>query len=318
MKTKKRRVKRKSKFKRSEIVGFLVLGVSIIFLFYLLIPPQVEMPENNLMRTSTSPSSGPFTTGGPPVRAAIVDQLSVHSPSSEFTAIVDGMMRQAGFEVDVYGPERVTVNLYGALPTHGYRLVVFRVHGGVSEDMEGRPVGLFTTEPYSEMQYSLEQLSDLVGSAQAFNSSEPVFAVTPKFIREKSVMDYDGAVIVLTGCYGLYSRELPQAFLDRGASVVIGWDRLVSMGHTDEAMLVLLRMMLIERMSIGEAVEATMREVGPDPDYGGVLSYYPLEKSSLKISEFIQIGLFVREAWFFELAQTRSSNWNSELCVWPV
>lgn len=314
MKTKKRRLKRKSKFKRSEIVGFLVLGVSIIFLFYLLIPPQVELPENNLMGTSTSPSSGPLTTGGPLLRAAIVDQLSVHYPSSEFTAIVDGMMRQAGFKVDVYGPERVTVNLYGALPTNGYRLVVFRVHGGVSEDMEGRPVGLFTTEPYSEMQYSLEQLSDLVGSAQAFNSSEPVFAVTPKFIREKSVMDYDGAVIVLTGCYGLYSRELPEAFLDRGASVVIGWDRLVSMGHTDEAMLVLLRMMLIERMSIGEAVEATMREVGPDPDYGSVLSYYPLEKSSLKIPEFIQIGFFARDAGYFELAQTR----NSKLCVWPV
>jgi hypothetical protein len=78
------------------------------------------------------------------------------------------------------------MNLYASLSAHGYRLVVFRVHAGVNEEMKGHPVGLFTAEPYSQLKYPQEQLSDLVGSAQAFNRTEIVFAVTPKFIREKS------------------------------------------------------------------------------------------------------------------------------------
>ncbi len=268
------------------MAAFLVLGLFMAFVVYLIIPPQTIQPEKHVI-DATTPRSQSFspTELRPPSRVAIVDQLGAHFPNPSFIETAEEMMRRAGFQVDLYGPDRVTVNMYASIPSHGYRLIVFRVHAGVNEEMEGSPVGLFTTEPYSEFKYPGEQLTDLVGSAQALYSPEVVFAVTPKFIREKSAVDYGGAIIVLTGCFGLYSQELPQAFVDRGASVVIGWDRLVDAEHTDEAMLLLLRMMLIEGMDVEDAVRATMEEVGPDLENESVLNYHPKEEGGLKLSE---------------------------------
>jgi hypothetical protein len=98
-------------------------------------------------------------------------------------------------------------------------------------------------------------------------------------------MDYNGAVIILMGCFGVYSSELPQAFIDRGASVVIGWDGLVSLEYTDKITLTLLENMLLEEMSIEEAVKATMRREGPDPYNNSILLYYPPERNILKVSD---------------------------------
>ena len=99
---------------------------------------------------------------------------------------------------------------------------------------------------------------------QAFNGSEVVFAVTPKLIRERSIMDYDGTVVVLMGCFGLHSLDLPKAFVGRGASVVIDWNGLVDIKEADKATLTLLRMMLLEKMSVDESVKVTMSDVGSD------------------------------------------------------
>ncbi len=222
------------------------------------------------------------------MKAAIVDQLGAHYPNQEFLETAESLMRQAGFGVDIYGAEKVTVNLYGSLSTHGYKLIVFRVHAGVDEKRKNSPVGLFTVEPYSELAYPQEQLAELVEPAQAFNRTETVFGVTPKFIRERTILDYDGAVIILTGCFGLYSRELPQAFIDRGASVVIGWNGLIDVKRTDMATSVLLRMMLAEKMSVGASVSAVMREVGADAEYASILSYYPQDRGDLDLNEFLQ------------------------------
>lgn len=69
----------------------------------------------------------------PLMKAAIVDQLSMLDPNQEFTKPAEDIMRQAGLNVDVYGPENVAVGLYATLSAEGYRLIVFRVHGGVNQ-----------------------------------------------------------------------------------------------------------------------------------------------------------------------------------------
>ena len=289
MKGKKGRDRDKSRrrFKTGELAGLLVLTVFIIFVTYLMVSPPTSHTGNQLETgTSTSQSTTASTLT---LKAALVDQLSVHSPNPELIGTAKEMMLSAGFDVDIYNPEEVTLSLYGSLAKHGYKLVVFRVHAGVEvrswdPEIKGKPVGLFTTETYSELKYPQEQMYDLVSPAQAFNDSEVVFAVNPEFIRQRSE-DYGGAVIVLTGCFGLFSQDLPQAFISRGASVVIGWDGLVDVKHTDQATLTLLKMMLSERMSIEESVEAVMKELGPDPVEGSVLSYYPQHKGSLTFSE---------------------------------
>jgi len=127
-------------------------------------------------------------------------------------------------------------------------------------------------------------LAELVGAARAFNRSETVFVVTPKFVRECSIVDYEGAVIVLTGCFGLYSRELSQAFIDRRASVVIGWTGLVGVKHADKATLALLKAMLSRKMTVGDSVRAAMSEVGPDPENRNLLGCYPPDHRDVNVS----------------------------------
>jgi len=299
------RAKGKRRVKTVELAGFLLLGIFITFIVYLMIFPQ-SFHRGNQSQVSTATSQS-TTASRLTLKAALVDQLSVHSPNREFVESAKNMMLEAGFDVDFYGPEEVTISLYGSLAKHGYKLIVFRVHAGIEirswdPEIKGKPVGLFTTEAYSELLYPEEQLYDLVTPAQAFNESEKVFAVSPEFIKQRSA-DYEGTVIVLMGCFGLFSRDLPQAFISRGASVVIGWDGLVDVKHTDEATLTLLKMILLDGMSVEESVKATMEEWGPDPVEGSVLGYYPQYRGSLTFSEFSSNELLIV---FDSRLQTRS------------
>ncbi len=305
MTSRKRRLKdkRKRRVTTGEIIGFSILGLFILFVIYLMIPPQLfySPTHTDEMTIFTSETSSSLIQKSP-MRAAIIDQLAMHWPNQRFISSAETILKNADFTVDVYDPEKVTVDLYGSLAIYEYDLLIFRVHAGVNEQMEGHPVGLFTTESYSELKYSWEQLNDVVGSAQAFNQSEVVFAVTPKFIRDKSVMDYNGAVIILMGCFGVYSSELPQAFIDRGASIVIGWDGLVSLEYTDKATLTLLENMLLEEMSIEKAVKETMRREGPDPYNDSILLYYPPERSILKVSD-----IFMNQRVVLEVKNPKAS-----------
>lgn len=268
--------KPKRKSNLSTLAALLVVVLIFAFVVYSLIAPQQTGSQ------------------APGMKAAIVDQLSMLYPNREFTKPAEDIMRQAGLNVDIYGPENVTVGLYAWLPDAGYRLILFRVHGGVNQKMEGNPVGLYTSEPYNELSHPQEQLADLVGMGRAYDRNDTVvFAVTPKFIKERSITDYPGTVVVLMGCYGLFSTGLPQAFIDRGASVVIGWKGLVGLEHTDKATLVLLEAMLLDKLSIRDSVDRTLDRVGSDPESKSLLAFYPEEKGSLTFSELQPSGLFI-------------------------
>ncbi len=282
MKNQKRARNRKRKAKPGEIVGFLTLALFMILIIYIAVPFEPRSFQSTTNTSILTPSS----TGHKPLsKVAIVDQLSAYSPDSGFMQKAENVLEQADFSVDIFDPEDVTVNLYASLAGRGYKLIVFRVHAGVNEEVKGHPVGLFTTESYTQFKYQQEQLNDLVGSAQAFNRTETVFAVTPKFIREKSIVDYDDAIVILMGCFGLYSPDLPQAFMDRGVTMIIGWNGLVDLEHTDKATLTLLRLMLLQKMNVEQAVASTMNDIGADSS-GSVLGYLPLERGGFTFFEF--------------------------------
>lgn len=269
-----RREELRRRVRAGKLAGALLFVLFVVFVLSLVAPPQTS-------RLQVAPS-----------KAAIVDQLSGRIPNPQFIESASGIIRRAGLEVDIFGPESVTVDLYGKLSTHGYGLMLFRVHSGPNRGEQGQPVGLFTSERYDTSSYVLEQLTDLVSRGWIFNPSEPgLFVVTPNYIRERSVTDYGRAVIILMGCYGIFTRELPQAFIDRGASVVIGWNGSVDLYHTDQAMLKLLETMLLKRMSVSDSVRVVMSEVGPDPKSGSLLGYYPQDRGSLTYSELFSRGL---------------------------
>jgi hypothetical protein len=224
--------------------------------------------------------SRPDEPSGPP-KAAIVDQLSLTFPNPDFAEAATETLEEAGYAVDYYPGEEVTVDFYRDLPTHGYDLLIFRVHGARRSDVLASKLpdeaSLFTSEPYSRTRYVEEQDDLRLVKVRYEDSEEVFFGVRSDFITSSMKGDFGGATVVLMGCDTTRGRATAEAFIQRGAKAVVGWSDLVSAVHTDEATDVLLEHLLVDGLPIQEAVARTMTEVGPDPAFGSELLLYSSE-----------------------------------------
>ena len=224
---------------------------------------------------SGSSSAGPKT-------AAIVDQLGLTQPNPSFAQIAGGILDQAGYTADYYPGEQVTVDFYRDLPSYDYDLLILRVHSAIAtgidadtgEEIETEYLGLFSSEPFDAEKYPKGQLRGL-GKASYYDGASPLFGVASEFIRYSMRGGFDGATVLMMGCDGLTMDATAEAFVDKGAKAVVGWSGRVSAKHTDAATEALLRHLLLERLSPGDAVARTMAEVGRDPTYGSRLVVYP-------------------------------------------
>ena len=227
-------------------------------------------------------------SGGPP-RAAIVDQLTSELPEPQFVEATRSMLQQAGYEVDYYWGEEITVDFYRELPTHGYDLILLRAHSGLIQggEREGEAF-LFTAEPYSNTDHVKEQRAGrLLMATYGLGPDLSVdlrdlprfFGIVPDFIESSMMGEFDDTTVVVMGCNGLTSETMAEAFIKKGAKTVVSWDGLVTGDHTDEATERLLQLLLSDGLSMGEAVERTRTEVGPDPWYGSNLLFYPGEEA---------------------------------------
>ena len=269
------KVSRSRKRSIIEVVIFVVFLLSLSIYFIL------------------KPSGGQNLHEGQPgvPRAAILDQLSLYLPNQAFVQSSTSMLTNAGFEVDYYGENEVTVELYRRLPSLGYRLIVMRVHSGLmfKENKVTKDVAFFTSEPYSTTKYVLEQLRDEVVIAKVsfiptFMENEPVyFAITPEFARSSMEGGFENTVIVMMGCNGLSYTPMAEALIQRGALVYMGWNLPVTIDYVDNATLHLLQGLIAEEKMIGEAVLDTREDIGPDPDYDAELVFYPVSRQSEKI-----------------------------------
>jgi hypothetical protein len=222
-------------------------------------------PALNLAGGGGSPS---------PLTAAIVDQLGTTQPNPDFSEAATEMLEQAGYLVDYYPPEVVTVEFYRNLPKGDYDLIVLRTHSTAvisrgEEDVKS--ISLFSNEPYSLDLYYDEQLAGRIGFAEYQEGGPQYFGITAEFIRSSMKGKFDGATIIMMGCEGLLNDVAAEAFAEKGASNFISWDGLVSAEHTDEATERLLHHLAIESQPAAEAVSLTMAEVGPDPIHGSEL-----------------------------------------------
>ena len=212
-----------------------------------------------------------------PKAAVIVDQLSLTEPNPAFADTATTLLEQADYAVDYYSGEEVTVDFYRELPARGYDLIILRVHSGLARD-EGRPTGyvsLFTGEPFDDKKHYEEREAKLLGRARYYDGSPEYFSIVPDFIELSMAGRFDDTTIIMMGCDGLTTDRTAEAFVQKGAEVVIGWNGDVSAVHTDRATERLLQHLLVEEYTAREAVARTMAEVGPDPDYDTVLLTYP-------------------------------------------
>ena len=228
-------------------------------------------------------------------KAAIVDQLSLREPNPAFVQSATATLEQAGYVVDYYAGDQVTVDFYRDLPTHGYKLVIVRGHSAVPRkdlalpadvsssvlqrvmDAVGDDVLLFTSEPYNETAHLDEQkelrLFPVVYTGE--QTSDSFFAITAGFITLSMKGKFNGTTVILMGCSGLASDRTAAAFVGKGANTVVGWSDTVSSSHTDAATERLLEHLVIDKLAAQEAVSRTITEVGPDPSYGSTLLGYP-------------------------------------------
>lgn len=212
-----------------------------------------------------------------PKAAAVVDQLSLTQPNPTFAQTASDLLEQAGYAVDYYSGQEVTVEFYRNLPTHGHDLLILRVHSGMARDY-GEPTGyvsLFSGEPYSETKYAAEEAAGLLGRARYYDGSPEYFGIVPAFIQSTMEGRFEGTTIIMMGCDGLMTGTTAEAFVQRGANAVVGWSGPVSAAHTDKATERLLQHILLDGTSVQEAVTQTMAEVGPDPDFDTTLLVYP-------------------------------------------
>jgi hypothetical protein len=247
---------------------FVAIGVAGIVIFIRTVPMSQSPPDH----------AGNAT-------AAIIDQLSASFHENEqFIANVTRELEDYGFDVDVYQGGNITVDFYRRLPTYGYKLIIFRAHSGILEQ-DGEVVPrtvLFTNEDYSESRYALEQVYGQLTMGGACQGCPMMFGITPEFVRAKSVFGqdtdlegrFDDTVIVMMGCSGIVLPDLAEAFIDKGASIYLAWDRSVELYYVDEATPYLIRQLCSEELTVREAIHNTMDVIGADPNHGAELQLY--------------------------------------------
>jgi hypothetical protein len=246
----------------------IALGVAGIVVFIRMVPIGQSRPDHVGNAT-----------------AAIIDQLSSQE-NQGFIANVTKELKDYGFKVDLYQGDNVTVDFYRQLPTHGYRLIIFRAHSGILEqDGEIIPrTVLFTNEPYNESAHTLEILYEQLTMGGACQGCPMMFGITPEFVRATSAFDqltdmngqFDGTVIIVMGCSGiaLPDMDMAHAFIDKGASVYLAWDRSVDLYYVDNATAYLIDQLCSKELTVREAIDSTMECIGPDPNYGAELQCY--------------------------------------------
>jgi hypothetical protein len=276
--------KRRGRVHWLDLIGYGALLGFIVTVGYL-VAPTIQFDLQ--IQTSTS--------GSQVTRAAIIDQLSSVQSGSDLIAWTVNILQQRGISVDAFLPGDVTVAFYATLASKGYGLIILRVHTGLGNPSS--PLGLFTNEPYDPNRYVLEQANGLVGAAQTEPGTPVLFAVTSKFIRERMGGNLNGAIIILGGCYGLQGGDLAQAFISKGAGVIVGWTGLVDLSHTDIALKQLLQDFIVNGKNLRDSVQDTMGIVGPDPTYNSILSYYPSDQGSTK--------LLIAPAWIVKEKEER-------------
>ncbi len=212
--------------------------------------------------------------GGP--RAVIVDHLGLSQPNPAFVEATTELLVQAGYGVDYYPGEQVTVEFYRQLATWGHELIILRVHSaqGRVGDQPADWVTLFTADSYDTAYYRKEREEQRLSRVSYYEDGPPYFGIMPNFVKSSMKGDFQGATVIVMGCDGLKSDTMAEAFVQKGAAAVVAWDGLVSSDHTDAATERVLELLLIDGLTVEEAVTQTMSELGPDPSYGSALRVY--------------------------------------------
>jgi len=254
--------KRKVRLVSTAVAFVIVFSLVIaVYCYYLASYFSTSELNNNEKEGKLSDSS---------LRAALIDALHGCHPNEEFTKSVNETLLKAGFDVDIYEGEEVTVEFLKRLKG-GYKLIILRMHSALSSDHE---LYLFTAEQYSVGKYVQEQRFRLVKEAYATKDSQPVFAVNWGFVKKLMTGKFNGTLVIVMGCDGALDKLMAQEFMNQGAVGYVAWNGPVLLSHSDKAVLRLVQTLYVEKLPLEDAIEKTQIQIGEDPNWGTVLDVY--------------------------------------------
>ena len=241
-------------------------------------------------------------------KAAILDQLDGDIPNKDFQEKATKYLKDAGYDVELFTTEQLTVDFYKKLPKMNYEFIVVRSHAIGSDGpnyFEDEPVSIFTGEKYADDRYIQEQLFGQLGKGAPYMSSQvsvsvdlsdldktgsvevssdssgrildttnPYFLVGSKYVNEIMEGRFPNTVIVLGGCSTLSNPSLAESLVNRGASSVVGWDRLIGSSKNDQAMLTFLESVLVNDMQVSDAVQFVNHKYNLKSEEIPTFSYY--------------------------------------------
>jgi len=227
-------------------------------------------------------------------RAAIIDQLHSEIPNKYFISTSIKYLEDAGYKVDVYTTDEITVDFYKQLPLMNYNFIIIRAHALGDGALE-ESASLFTGEKYRKDRYMNEQYSGQVGKGLPYLPAEverlggwevlrdeTYFVVGAKLVDELMVGTFPNSIIVLGGCETAETTNLADSLLQRGASEIIGWNGLVTSKDNDDVIMKLLEDTLVNDIDIEQAVQSVMQEYDEKLAVPATLNYYSSGASDSK------------------------------------
>jgi len=244
------------------------------------IQENVDLQESESVATSKLESKQTPTQ----LRAAIIDQVHNDLPNFKLQADAQRMLEDAGYKVDLYTTDEITVDFYKNLPSMNYHFILIRSHGGEDLNYE-YPTRLFTGEKYSREKYTTEQIYRQVGWGYPIYQEEyeklkesdqdifdnAYFTIGSEMIDDGMVGTFPDSIIIIGGCQSARSHDLMESLIKRGASQVLGWAATIESKDNDRAMIWLLEEILVKEVSIRDAVAEINKEMIHDFEYSNLL-----------------------------------------------
>jgi hypothetical protein len=239
--------------------GYILIIVTIILLSFIGLNPagaDFKTKENN--------------------KAVILDPFN-----SEFNSLSLGVyemymrsiiynLERAGYIVDNYKDENVTINLLKRLDDEGYSVIYINSHGFI--DPQGS-FALFINEKIDSEKINLYQ-NDIeennVGYLEAGSLAGYLYVTPQFFLLYGNNSLFPDTLIFIDACYSGNNTSLAEVFLNLGAQCFIGWNGPVNVIHG----IMMDGKFFHEACKYNKTVEQALRGIRADPDSGATLTYF--------------------------------------------
>ncbi len=221
--------------------------------------------------------------------AAIIDQLSSSQladpsryPNQTFVGEAKTLLQTRFSKIDYYS-DNATVDQYKALPTRGYKFIIWRAHSAL--DLTSKYVAICTTEKYGAKNYNQYLENGQLTLCNISFDPNWYFGITPLFVREAMSGSFEDTVIVFMSCNGLKNEyySTASAFTEKGVKAFVSWDGFVDPSDNDNGVSLFLHRLIDGNSTIQQAALS----IQYSSDFGLTgLNWYPPEAGSFRVPDY--------------------------------